>query len=179
MGIALAAAILPACGAIEYQSTLIKPAAAGRPYVAGIGDTVVDVKLTQSLPNAYRKADIFGGTRDTGRVIVRLIALDGGQAVFQRDDVVIQSNETTMTQGPQAVLAYQTSSMNGAIGSVPVSGSRNTFGLTYVPPTPSYSYPIQSAQVQVTAPIGGSMLVEGRRVRILRGIEGGVEYSVD
>lgn len=171
--------MLSACGAIEHQSSLVKPAVPGRPQVAGVGDAVLDLKLTQSLPNAFGKADIFGRTRDAGRVTVRFVGLNGDQAIFMRQDVTIQSNETTQTQGPLVVPTYQASMMRGNFGGLPVSGARNSWGLTFVRPTPAYSYPIHPGQVQLAAPIGDSVLVEGRRVRILRRVEGGIEYLVD
>ena len=74
VGWALTAA---SCGPIEQQATLVRPAVAGRPYIAGVGDTVLDLKQTQSLPNVVGRADIFGRTRDAGRVIVRFVGLDG------------------------------------------------------------------------------------------------------
>jgi hypothetical protein len=146
--------MLTACGAIEYQSDLIKPAVASRAYLAGVGDTVLDLKQTQSLPNAFGRADLFGRTRDAGRVTVRFVGLDGNQAVFVRQDVAIQSNETTLTQGPQIVPGW-------------------------VPPANAYSYPMQAGQLQLAAPVGGSMLVEGRRLNVLRSVDGAIEYSVD
>lgn len=147
--------------------------------MAGIGDTVLDVKLTQSLPNAFGKADVFGRTRDAGRVTVRLVGLDGNQAIFVRQEVLIQSNETTLSQGPLIMPTYQTATVSGNIGWTPVSATRNSWGMTYVPPVPAYSYPIQSGQVQIAAPIGGAVLVEGRRIRVLRGVGDGIEYSVE
>jgi hypothetical protein len=90
--------LLTACGAIEFQSDLVKPAVTGRAYVAGVGDTVLDLQQTQSLPNTFGRADIFGRMRDAGRVTVRFVGLDGNQAVFTRQDVIIQSNETTLNR---------------------------------------------------------------------------------
>jgi uncharacterized iron-regulated membrane protein len=175
-GLALVAV---ACSPIEHQATLAKPAVPGKAYAAGVGDTVMDLKQTQSLPDVLGKADIFGRTRDAGRVIVRFAGLNGNQAVFVRQDVVIQSNETTMTQTPVLLPNYQTSTVAGTIGSIPVSATRTTLGTTYIPPSPSSSYPIQAGQIQLVAPIGGSVLIEGQRLRVLRTIEGGIEYSVN
>jgi uncharacterized iron-regulated membrane protein len=175
-GLALVAV---ACSPIEQQATLAKPAVPGKAYAAGVGDTVMDLKQTQSLPDVLGKADIFGRTRDAGRVIVRFAGLEGNQAVFVRQDVVIQSNETTMTQTPVLLPNYQTSTVGGTIGSIPVSATRTTLGTTYIPPSPSSSYPMQAGQIQLAAPIGGSVLVEGQRLRVLRTIEGGIEYSVN
>jgi len=176
VGWALAAA---ACGPIEQQATLARPAVAGRAYIAGVGDTVLDLKQTQSLPDVAGKAEIFGRTRDAGRVIVRFVGLDGNQAIFTRQDVVIQSNETTMSQTPLLLPNYQLSAVTGNVGTIPVSATQTTIGTTYIPPSSSSSYPIQAGQIQLAAPIGGSVLVEGQRLRVLRTIEGGIEYSVN
>src|SRR5882672_6428379 len=174
-----AASALAACGSIEQQSALARPAVPGKAYVAGVGDTVMDLKQTQSLPNVVGKADIFGRTRDAGRVVVRFVGLESNQALFVRQDVVIQSNETTMSRAPVLLPNYQTSTASGTVGTIPVSATRTTLGTTYIPPSPSSSYPMQAGEVQLAAPIGGSVLVEGQRLRVLRTIEGGIEYSVN
>jgi len=177
VGLALAAA---ACSPIEQQATLARPAVAGRAYIAGVGDTVLDLKQTQSLPNVAGKADIFGRTRDAGRVIVRFVGLDGNQAIFPRQDVVIQSNETTMSQTPLVLPNYQISTVTGNVGTIPVSATQTTVGTpTYIPPSPSSSYPMQAGEVQLAAPIGGSVLIEGQRLRVLRTVDGGIEYAVN
>lgn len=128
-------ALVAACNPIEQQSSLVKPPATGKPYLAGVGDIVMDLKRLESLPNVAGKADVFGRTRDTGRVTVRLVSLEGNRAVFVRQDVTIEAT------------------------------------------TPSY--PIQAGQIQLAAPIGGSVLVEGRRIRVIRAVDGGIEYAVD
>ncbi len=181
LALVIAAIVLAiaACSPIEQQAAMVKPALPGKAYVAGIGDTVMDLKQTQSLPNIVGKADIFGRTRDAGRVVVRFVGLEGNQAVFVRQDVVIQSNETTMSRSPMVLPTYQTSTLSGNVGMIPVSATQTTVGTTYIPPAPSSSYPIQAGQIQLSAPIGGSVLVEGQRIRVLRTIEGGIEYSVN
>ena len=167
------------CSPIELQATVARPAVAGRPYIAGVGDTVLDLKQTQSLPNIIGKADIFGRTRDAGRVIVRFVGVEGNQAVFVRQDVVIQSNETTMTRDPTLLPNYQVSAASGTVGTVPVSARRATLGTAYIPPTPSSSYSMQAGEIQLAAPIGGLVLVEGQRLRVLRTVDGGIEYAVN
>jgi hypothetical protein len=84
-----------------------------------------------------------------------------------------------MSRSPMVLPTYQTSNLSGNVGVIPVSATQTTVGTTYVPPAPSSSYPIQAGQVQLTAPIGGSVLIEGQRIRVLRAIEGGIEYSVN
>jgi hypothetical protein len=176
MGLALAGV---GCSPIEQQSSMAKPAVAGRAYVAGVGDVVMDLKRTESLPNIAGKADIFGRMRDTGRVLVQFVGLEGNQAVFVRQDVTIQTNETTMSRSPMVMPTYQNTTLSGNVGVVPVSGTATTTGLTYLPPQSSSSYPIQGSQIRVAAPIGGSVLVEGHRISVLRAVDGGIEYSVN
>jgi len=39
--------------------------------------------------------------------------------------------------------------------------------------------PNQAGQIQVAAPPGGSVIVDGHRINFLRPVEGGIEYSVN
>ncbi|HTG19585.1 MAG TPA: hypothetical protein VK681_06045 [Reyranella sp.] len=112
-------------------------------------------------------------------MIVRFAGLEGNHAVFVRQDVVIQSNETTMSRAPVLLPNYQISTASGTVGTIPVSATRTTLGTTYIPPSPSSSYPMQAGEVQLAAPIGGSILIEGQRLRVLRTVDGGIEYAVN
>jgi hypothetical protein len=38
---------------------------------------------------------------------------------------------------------------------------------------------MQAGEIQLAAPIGGSVMVEGQRLRVLRTIDGGIEYAVN
>jgi hypothetical protein len=38
---------------------------------------------------------------------------------------------------------------------------------------------MQAGEVQLAAPIGGSVLIEGQRLRVLRTVDGGIEYAVN
>jgi hypothetical protein len=74
---------------------------------------------------------------------------------------------------------YQSTAVSGNVGTVPVFGTATTTGYTYVPPAPASSYPVQSSEIRLAAPIGGSVLVEGHRIKVLRTVDGGIEYSLD
>lgn len=174
----LIALALAGCGDIKEQTTLARPPVAGRPYVAGVGDTVMDLRLTQSLPNAMGRADAFGRTRDSGRILVKYLGSQGNQAVFSRQDVVIQSNETTMSRSPMPVPMYSQTTGSGSFGNIPVSGSSSTYSTGYLPAQQATIFPIPAGQVQLVVPIGGSAMVEGRRLSVLRAAEGGIEYTV-
>lgn len=64
---------LAACNPVQKNAQLVTTAAPGQPLSAGPGDTVMDVKLTKSLPNAFGGADVFGRTTDAGRVVVQYV----------------------------------------------------------------------------------------------------------
>lgn len=178
MVLALLALALAGCGDIKEHAAMSRPAVAGRPYTAGAGDTVMDLRLSQSLPNAFGRADAFGRTRDSGRVIVRYLGMNGSQAVFARQDIAIHSNETTMNRSPMPLPTYSQTSGSGYIGNIPVSGSSSTIGTTWVPPQQASIFPLPAGQVQLAVPIGGSALIEGRRLTVLKPVDGGIEYTV-
>jgi len=67
MGLAMAlVGLAGACGEIG-QPDIAQPPVLGQPFVAGAGDTVMDTS---------------GRTRDGGRVIVRYVGLERGQALL-------------------------------------------------------------------------------------------------
>ena len=175
---ALVALSSAACGSIEQKTELSRPVAPGQTLIAGVGDAVIDLKLTQSLPNAFGRADVFGRTRSAGRIVVRYLGAQGERAYFARQDVLIDSNETTMSRSPLIVPNVQQSTMSGYVGTVPVTASQTTTGITYVPPAPVSSFATSSGQIQLSAPVGGSLYVEGKTVTILKIGDGSVEYSV-
>jgi hypothetical protein len=170
---------LTACAPVEQRKPeLGRRVSADAPLIAGVGDTVLDLKLRESLPNVFGKADIFGRTRDTGRVVVRYIGAEGDRAYFVRQDILISSNDTTMSRTPLIVPTVQQSTASGYVGRIPVSGTQTTTGYTYVPAAPSSNVAVGGGQLQLSAPVGGVLIVEGRTVSVLRIGEGSVEYSI-
>lgn len=79
-----------------------------------VGDSVVRVDLRRSLPNAFGRADVFGGTTDAGYIDLRYLGLnEEGNPVFHRQDVSMVSDETTMSRfGPLAAQANAQSNTN-------------------------------------------------------------------
>jgi hypothetical protein len=66
----------------------------------------------------------------------------------------------------------------GYVGTTPVSATATTTGTMYIPPAPSTSVYAPAGQVQLSAPVGGSLYVEGKTLTVLRIGDGNVEYSV-
>jgi hypothetical protein len=160
-----------ACGEAA-RPDIAQPPALGEPFVAGAGDTVMDIKLSPSPTN------LFGRTGDAGRVIVRFVGLERGQALFVREDVLIPGNDATLSR-PPLILPTPQKTAGGGVTVVPASVIQPPTGQPYVPPSPSAFTPNQAGQIQLAAPPGGSVVVGGHRINFLRPVEGGIEYSVN
>jgi hypothetical protein len=64
------------------------------------GDLVMDLNVTEALPNAFGKPSIFGRRRPAGRTVVQYVGTENGTVYFSRQSAAISSNETTMTRTP-------------------------------------------------------------------------------
>ena len=179
VGFALTGAFfLAACGQIEDRSAMIRPTVPNQQATAGVGDVVFDLRQRESLPNVTGHADIFGRTRDTGRITLRYAGAKDGRAYFVRNDVTIETNETTMSRSPMIIPTTQVSSMNGYVGNIPVSGTGTTTGTAILPPAPVSRIVSQTGGFVVSAPIGGTLPIEGHSMTVLTADERSVTYSV-
>ena len=111
--------LLPCCSSIERKTELAFSAPPGQTLTAGPGDTVLDFKATKSLPNAFGKADLFGRTTDAGRIVVRYVGTENGNAIFVRSDLIVESNKTTMTETPLITSNTSNTYINGSSGGRP------------------------------------------------------------
>jgi hypothetical protein len=176
-GVVLAAAVLcSSCSSIERKTELA--GATGVVQRAGPGDTVLDFKITKSLPNAFGKADILGRTTDAGRVVVRYIGVRGGKAIFERQDVVVESNKTTMTETPLVVPSTSTTAMTGTVGNTPVSAQGVSTSYNVVGPRPTTTFAYGVAPVTLTAASGEAILVEGKSLKVLSISGNNIEYLI-
>ncbi len=94
-----------------------------------IGGSVFKLDRTSDLPNAFGKADVFGGKVNRGFTEVRYQGLtQNGKLVFRVTEIETQSNETTMSRCAPGI-----SSINMNTSYSPYSS--NTYGtLVYQPP---------------------------------------------
>jgi hypothetical protein len=169
---------LAACSAIERKTELALSASPGQTMAAGPGDTVLDFKVTKSLPNAFGKADIFGRTADAGRIVVRYIKTENGQAIFERRDLIIESNKTTMTETPLVIPNTSTTVMNGYNGSRPVSGTATTTSYDVVGPRPTNSFAMNTAPIVIAVTPGETLAAEGHVLRLISAGNNSISYSI-
>jgi hypothetical protein len=71
----------------------------GRPLSAYIGGQVLKVQKTSDLPNAFGKADVFGGKINRGYTELRYQGLaPDGRLIFRVTEIETESTETTMSR---------------------------------------------------------------------------------
>jgi len=88
---------LSGCGSIQTQERLSQDT--GRELSTHVGGQVFKVQRTSDLPNAFGKADVFGGKVNRGYTEVRYQGLaPDGRAVFRVVEVETESTETTMSR---------------------------------------------------------------------------------
>ncbi len=166
------------CAPIQKSSEIVSVSSSGQSLSAGHGDTVLDIKISKSLPNAFGGADIFGRKTDAGRVIVQFVGSQGRVAHFVRQNVTIETNETTMTRTPLIIPTMQTTIINGTIGSTPVSGVSSSQSYAVIQPSAAQGYISSSPSIPFNVEEGKSITIEGRNLKVLKVIQNGIEYSI-
>jgi hypothetical protein len=107
-----ALSLLSSCAAVETKTTMTTRATS-QPRQAGPGDVVMSFESRKALPNIVGQADIWGRTTSAGGTTVRFIGTRGQQAVFERSDVVVEGNATTMTESPMIIPQTTTTNVQG------------------------------------------------------------------
>ncbi|QFR33828.1 hypothetical protein [Ancylobacter sp. TS-1] len=176
--VSILAVMVGACSPIDKKVEL-SGISAGAARMAGPGDTVMDFRVTKPLPNAFGQADIFGRTTNAGKVSVRYLGNQDGRAVFERSDVSVESNATTMNQTPMMIPQTSETRVSGMVGGTPVSGNATSTSYSYVGPRPTTSYATASRPLGIALRPGESVSIEGRSLTVI-GIAGSsVEYRID
>lgn len=174
----VAAALLAGCQEVERRTEL-RGALVGVTRTAGPGDTVMEFKATKPLPNIAGKADIFGRTTDAGRTSLRYIGSRGGQAVFERSDVIVETDATTMSQTPLIVPEYSHSRVDGSIGPYSMTATGSSTSYSVIGPRPSATWVTNNRPIYITLSAGQSTSIEGRKFTVVRVGAASVEYRID
>jgi hypothetical protein len=169
---------LSGCSPVETTTTLATPVS-GQTLSAGPGDTVMDFRSRRSLPNIVGKADLFGRTTNAGRTSIRYLGTRGGQAIFERSDIVVESNATTMSETPLILPNTTNTRINGTIGTVPVSGTATSTSYQFIPARGSSEYATASRPIQISLGSGQSVKVAGRTLRVIRVAPASVDYRIE
>jgi len=86
---------ISACTSIQTYRTIEQPE--NKKLYASVGSVIFRLNKTSDLPNAYGKADIYGGKVDKGYAELTLVNINPNQKLaFKVQDVNMHSSETTM-----------------------------------------------------------------------------------
>lgn len=178
LSIVLTALALAACSPVENRADL-STASVGRQMTAGPGDTVMDFKITKPLPNAFGQADIFGRRTDAGRTVVRFVGAQGQTAIFERSDISVETNATTMNQTPMLVPQTTNTTMRGNVGGTHVSGQATSRSYSYVGPQPVSGYATASTPIGLSVGVGQTVQIQGRSLTVHHVTPTSVTYSIN
>ncbi len=167
--------LLVGCSPIEQHDALDRPT--GRAF-ASVGNMVLRVNKSEDLPNVSGHADIFGRTRDRGFTEIRYLGLNNeGAAVFRRLDVVIATNETTLTNSPGFSTFHSTLHGQASNGYGNLNSTAN--GYSFQPSSASVSVLPPNAVDIVLSPNDNQVLTIGKHgVEIIEATKAGVTYNV-
>lgn len=166
------------CSPVETKSELVTTSKAQH-LSAGPGDVVMEFKSSKPLPNAFGKADLFGRTTDAGRTSVRYIGTSGNRAIFERQDIVVDSNATTMNQTPLIIPHTSNTTINGSIGNTSVYGTARTTSYNVIGPRPTSQYITGARPIQFSLGSGQNVKIQGRTLFVLRVAPMSVDYKVN
>jgi hypothetical protein len=185
------ALLLSGCGQVRDSSRLAQPL--DRSLVAGVGDTVIEIDMRESLPNAFGNADIFGRTRPKGKIIVTYLGLDQGRASFERLTIRLQSNATTMNSSPIIIPQTSTTTYSGStnvIGTAPAgtfSGTALSSGVAtttappiVLPPSGSETQVISNDRIRYYLDLNKdrNLFIEGKEILIEQATVSSVKYRI-
>ncbi len=170
--------LLAACAPVETKTTLTTPVTS-QVRTAGPGDVVMSFQSRRSLPNIVGKADLFGRTTNAGGTTVRFVGIRGQQAVFERSDVDVESNATTMTESPMVIPQTTTTNISGTYGNVPVSGTATSRSYQFIPPRGSSQYAVAQRPIYVTLGRERSVTFQGRTLKVVGLTGSSVSYVVE
>ncbi len=178
----LMAAALAACAPIEKHAQIAQPL--GIELRAGIGDTVLHIDKSRNLENAFGAADVYGRQTNEGFVEVRYLGMrDANTAVFLRRDILVQSNETTMSRsGGIFVPNSTTTTYSGSVGTMPVQGTATTTGGGAYLPAPKADTTIlspNSFEIVVDLKKDKRVLIEGRTIQVITASPSEISYRIN
>jgi hypothetical protein len=146
---------------------------------AGPGDTVISFELRRPLPNIFGKPDIFGRTIAAGRITVRYLGAEGSRAVFERSDITISDDATTMSRTPLFIPQTTTTHVYGSVGGESMSGTATSNSLQVIGPRPSTQYATTERPIRIVLGSGESVVVQGTVLRVIRVPPGSVDYVIE
>ena len=182
--IPLLSALLAGCAAVEHTSKTEQPI--GEKRIVGVGDVILKVNKQRSLENVFGKSDIFGRKTNEGFSELRFAGVEpSGEIVLYRKDVLIHTNETTMSRTPFTTsTAIANTNLSGNYYQYGNTGrlsgnAQTTYTSTTMSPTSDYHVVVPSETIPIRIPKGESKVpMAGYIVEIIRATSSSLEYQV-
>lgn len=100
-----ALAMLSGCAPIQEQTVVATPLA--QKQTAGVGDVILRADTSESLPNVFGRADLYGRTRSTGYLTIQFAGMEGDKVMLVRSGVTTQSDASTVAPASTSVASAQ------------------------------------------------------------------------
>lgn len=105
LALAGSALLFAGCGTIQNHDQMAQPV--GKDLETYVGGTIFKVNRSRDLPNAFGRADVFGGKVFAGYTELRYQgATDDGRILLRVTEVETHSTETTMSRYSQSTGSY-------------------------------------------------------------------------
>jgi hypothetical protein len=172
------------CGDIQQKSAVSTGGTqVGNEIVATRGDAIIEVVNTESMPNAFGAADIFGRTRATGTTQLIFVGGNGKVANFIRRDVAISSAQTTMNSSPVVIQNNSSTTFSGNVGGSRFSGTSNTYGAPlFLPPNTPSDVVSGVREIPISVPVSSgknTILIGGKTISVLAASANELRYSTN
>lgn len=159
---------LAGCGATLQTYDRLKQES-DREIMTHVGGEVHKVKRTTDLPNAFGKADIFGGKVDRGFTELRFQGIEqDGRAVFRVTEIETQLTETSMSR-----YGGSTSKLDAQLIGTHMSGTVTTFN---APRGSTEMLTPNTTQFAIDLNKSKELTVAGLKVRVLAVTETSLTY---
>ncbi|MGO8761121.1 MAG: hypothetical protein ACLP2P_04700 [Desulfobaccales bacterium] len=174
-----------ACATIEHTTKAEQPV--GQQLISGVGDVILRINKKRNLENAFGKADVFGRKTNEGYSEIRFAGVEpNGDVVLYRHDVMIMTNETTMSR----TLPFSTSTgsakstMSGNYNGATNTGNLNAasqanFSSTTIAPATDYHIVIPAGAIPIRVRAGENRVpIEGYLIEIIKATPISLEYRI-
>lgn len=174
----LGAPFVVACSPLATKTSSITPTG-DKVRSAGPGDIVMSFQSRKALPNIVGGSDIWGRTTNAGSTTVRFVGTYGARAIFERMDIIIENNATTISESPMIFPQRTITTVGSAVGQSDIYGAASSTTYKYIPPRGSSQHAIAQRPISIVLGNGESVAIQGHKLNIINVSANVVNYTVD
>lgn len=164
----LAVIAFTGCASIDEYERIVQKT--DQPLITHIGGQMLKIERTSDLPNAFGRADVWGGKVNRGFTELRYQGLSAdGRYIFRVTEVETESNETTMSR-------YM--GRSSTVNATQVGNSVYGTVTTYEPEGSTERLPPNTVQFALEPSKANSFVVAGIEVQVTSADETSVNYKL-